>query len=252
MLFSVSQVNFYCGIFLLLRLVLDRYLFFCRATKFLPTSRPCAAHVTCLCVWISSLVLVIPKWIFEVTLDVSSDEKKLCVEKISASSGVGQLASRLLHHTLGFLLPAAALIICCSCVALRLHSGSKQSHKRRAFTVVLWWVVVFLLCWTPYNITLIVDTIKSRAEEPGNSPETALMATSLFGYAHACLRPLLHLSLRANFRTQALALVRCSPAQPVGSLWELGVGEDEQMEQNHKEDEQEQMTTDIQMQSSAC
>lgn len=252
MLFSVSQVNFYCGIFLLLGLVLDRYLFFCRATKFFSTSRPSAAHVTCLCVWICSLVLVIPKWIFGVTLEVSSEEKTLCVENISAASGIGQLETRLLHHTLGFLLPAAILIICCSCVALRLHSGSKQSHKRRTFTVVLWWVVVFLLCWTPYNITLIVDTIKSRAEKPGKSLETALMATSLFGYTHTCLRPLLHLSLSANFRTQALALLRCAPAAPVGSLWELGVGKDEQMEQNHKEDEQEQMTSDLQMQSSGC
>lgn len=185
-------------------------------------------------------------------MDSTNEEKTLCVEKISAASGVGQLVSRLLHHTLGFLLPAATLIICCSCVALRLHSGSKQSHKRRAFTAVLWWVVVFLLCWTPYNITLIADTIKSRAEEPGNSLGTALMATSVLGYAHTCLRPLLHLSLRANFRTQALALLRCAPAEPVGSLWELGVGEDEQREQNHKEDEQEQMTSDLQMQSSAC
>lgn len=240
-------MNFYCGVFLLVGLVLDRYLFFCRATKFYSTSRPSFAHVTCVCVWICSLILVIPKWIFVVTLSVSDKGKKLCVE--SSSSGVGQLVSRLLHHTLGFLLPAAILIICCSCVALRLHSGSKQSHKQRAFTVVLRWVVVFLLCWMPYNITLIVDTVKSRPEETGNSLESALMVTSLFGYAHTCLRPLLHLSLSANLRGQALSLLRCAPAQPVGSLWELGVGEDEQTEQNHKDEEQEQMTGDLQMEA---
>lgn len=186
------------------------------------------------------------------TSNVPGNEKTLCVEDFSASSSVGQLVSRLLHHTLGFLLPAAILIICCSCVALRLHSGSKESHKRRAFMVVLWLVVVFLLCWIPYNITLIVDTVKSRAGETGNSLETALTVTSLFGYIHTCLRPLLHLSLSTNFRTQVLALLRCAPVEPAGSLWELGVGEDEQTEQNHKDEEKEQMTSDHQMQSSQC
>lgn len=187
-----------------------------------------------------------------VTSNVPGSEKTLCVENYSASSDVGQLVSRLLHHTLGFVLPAAILIICCSCVALRLHSGSKESHKQRAFMVVLCLVVVFLLCWMPYNITLIVDTVKSRAEETGNSLETTLMVTSLFGYIHTCLRPLLYLSLSTNFRTQALALLRCAPVEPVGSLWELGVGEGEQTQQTHKDEEQEQMTSDHQMQSSQC
>lgn len=208
--------------------------------------------MTCLCVWIFSLILVIPKWIFVVTLNDPINEETRCVENFSASSGIGHLVSRLLHHMLGFLLPAAILIICCSCVALRLHSGSKEPHRQRAFMVVLWLVAVFLLCWTPFNITLIVDTVKSRAEETGNSLDTALMVTSVFGYIHTCLRPLLHLSLSANFRTQALALLRCAPLQPVGSLWELGVGQDEKMEQNRKDEEQEQITGDHQIQSSQC
>lgn len=180
------------------------------------------------------------------TSNVPGNEEKLCVENLSS---VGQLVSRLLHHTLGFLLPAAILIICCSHMALRLHGRSKELHKQRA---VLWLVVVFLLCWMPYNVTLIVDTVNSRVEETADSLESALMVTSLFGYSHTCLRPLLHLSLSANLRTRAWALLRCAAVEPVGSLWEFGVGEDEQTEQNRKDEEQEQMTSEHQMQSSQC
>lgn len=253
-LLLLPQVNFYCGIFLLGCILLDCYLSCCRATSFYSAGRPVSAHMTCLCVWICSLILVIPKWTFVVTSSGPGFANTLCFENYSASSGVGPLVSRLFHHLLGFLLPAAVLIICCSCVALRLHSSAAQLQKRRAFRVILVLVAVFLLCWTPYNITLFVDTVRSRSEETGDSLKVAVMVTSQFGYIHACLRPLLYLSLSAGFRTQALALLRCSPAGPVASLWRLGVGEeDPTTQQNHKDGEQEQMTSgDHQTQSSQC
>uniref|UniRef100_A0A674PC01 Chemokine (C-X-C motif) receptor 3, tandem duplicate 3 n=1 Tax=Takifugu rubripes TaxID=31033 RepID=A0A674PC01_TAKRU len=218
-----KMVNFYCGIFLLGCIVLDCYLSCCRATKFYSAGRPILAHVTCLCVWICSLLLVTPKWIFVAASNGPGNDKTLCFETYSASSSVGQLVSRLFHHMLGFLLPAAVLIICCSCVALRLHSSSAELQKQRAFTVISCLVAVFLLCWTPYNITLMVDTLRGRSEETGNSQETPVMVTSEFGYIHTCLRPLVYLSLSADFRTQAVALLRCTPAEPVASLWRLGV-----------------------------
>lgn len=204
--------------------------------------------MTCLCVWICSLILVSPKWAFVVTSDAPGNKETLCVEKLSSA---GQLVSRLLHHALGFLLPAAILILCCARVAL-VRGRSNEPHRQRAFMAVLCLVVVFLLCWMPYNISLIVDTAKSRAGGTGNSMERALKATSLFGYIHTCLRPPLHLSQSANLRSRAWALLRCAPVEPVGSLWEFGVGEDEQTEQNHKGEEQEQMTSEHQMQTSQC
>ncbi|CAF98052.1 unnamed protein product [Tetraodon nigroviridis] len=87
----------------------------------------------------------------------------------------------------------------------------------------------------------------------GHSLETPLKMTFLLGYIHTCLRPLLYLSLSAGFRAQALALLRCAPPRPVGSLWGLGLGEDGQTEQSHKdeEQEQEQMTRDHHMRVSA-
>lgn len=210
--------------------------------------------MTCLGVWIGSLILVCPKWIFVVTLNGPGNDKTLCFESYSPSSTAGQLVSRLFHHMLGFLLPAAALLICCSCVALRLYSGSQELQKKqRAFKVVSCLVAVFLLCWTPYNVTLIVDTVRSRSEQTGNSLKAALTVTSHFGYIHTCLRPLVYLSLSADFRTRVLALRRCAPVEPVASLWQLGVGEEEQREQSHKDGEQEQMTrADHQMQTSPC
>lgn len=195
-----------------------------------------------------------------VALKESAQEKTLCVHTYSKSATDWQLVSRLLHHMLGFLLPAATLIICCSCILLRLQRSSQGLQKQRSIMVILSLVVVFFLCWMPYNITLIVDTIRSSSKEhndvDGNSEgslKTALMVTSTLGCIHACFRPLLYLGLCANFRKWTLAILRCAPAESESSLWEFGVGEEALPDQSHEGEELKQMTSvDHQVQSSQC
>lgn len=188
----------------------------------------------------------------------AAQETTLCVHKYPATDW--QLVSRLLHH-MGFLLPAATLIICCSFILLRLQRSSQGLQKQRSIVVILSLVVVFFLCWMPYNITLIVDTIRSSSNEhydglSGNSEsslKTALMVTSTLGCIHACLRPLLYFGLCANFRKWTLAILRCAPVESESSLWEFGVGEEALPDQSHEGEELNQMTSvDHQVHSTQC
>ncbi|XP_073342083.1 C-X-C chemokine receptor type 3-like [Pagrus major] len=243
---AVFNINFYCGIFMLVCISLDCYLSVIHATQLYSQKRPRLAHISCFLVWLGSLILSIADSIFTVG---KKDHEKMCVHKY--------FVSRLGHHTLGFLLPAAALIICCSFILLRLQRSSKGLQKQRAVMVILHLVGVFFLCWMPYNITLIVDTVRRSSKEaddgtPESSLRTALTVTSVFGCVHACLRPLLYLGLCQNFRKRILALLRCAPAKSVGSLWELGVGEEVLPDQNHEVGESEPMSVDHQVQSTQC
>lgn len=109
----------------------------------------------------------------------------------------------------------------------------------------------------PYNITLIVDTIRSSSKKHDDLSEkslkTALKVTSMFGCISACLRPLLYFGLCANFRTQIRAMLECASIESVSSLWDFGIGKDEQAEQNHNGEVQEQLTSvDHQVQSTQC
>lgn len=244
---AVFDVNFYCGIFMLVCISLDSYLSVIHTTQLYSQKRPRLAHISCILVWLGSLILSIADWIFIVAK--ADDEKVVCVHKYSVA--------RLAHHTLGFLLPAAALIICCSFILLRLQRRSKGLQRQRSIMVILPLVGVFFLCWMPYNITLIVDTVRSISKEPDDgtpegSLDTALMVTSMFGCIHACLRPLLYLGLCRNFRKQILALLRRAPVKSVGSLWELGVGEEVLPDQNQEVGEREPMNVDHQVQSTQC
>ncbi|KAM7383220.1 hypothetical protein PAMP_002891 [Pampus punctatissimus] len=240
---AIFNMNFYCGILLLVCISFDHL-----SILYTTQKKPRLTRHTFLSVWLFSLLLTIPYWDFLVVKrDPELEEKTLCIPNCYLPKW--KLVSRLLHHILGFLLPAVALIVCCSCILLRLQHKSKRHQMQRATMVILALVVVFCLCWMPYNITLIVDTFRSTSKvskETGNteSPmKTALTVTSALACVHACLRPLLYLCLCENVRKQTLALLRCEKDETKGSLLEL----------SHEREELKQMTSvEHQAQSTQC
>lgn len=222
-------MNFYCGIALLICIILDRYLSIVHATQLFSQQRPSLVHISCLLVWLFSIVLAIPDWIFMPAWKDPQHESWLMLH--------------LCHHILGFLLPTASLIICCSSIILQLQRRSRGLQTQRPIIVILSLVGVFCLCWMPYNIVFIVDTIRVHSMGPDYSLIRALRVTVSLGCVHACLRPLLYMGLCANFRRQILAMLRCATVESESSLWELGVGEAALPEPSHVNGEKEQMTS---------
>lgn len=251
---AVFNINFYCGIFLLACISVDCCLSIVHATKLYSHKKPGFAHLSCLLVWFISLLLSIPDFIFLTTEKDAAQMKTVCVHSYPQSATDWWLLSHLPHLILGFLLPAATLIICCFLILLRLQQRSKKLQKERAIMVILPLVVVFFLCWMPYNITLIVDTSRGRSKQPQEgSLKTALMVTSALGCVHACLRPLLYLCLCGNFRKLTLALLRCATEESKSSLWEFGVGEEAPPDQGHEVDALKQVTSaEDQVQATQC
>ncbi|CAK6977097.1 C-X-C chemokine receptor type 1-like [Scomber scombrus] len=246
---AVFNMNFYCGIFLLVCISLNHYLFIAHSTLLYSHNRPKLAYISFLLVWFVSFLLTIPDWDFLV-VERTWKENTVCIPNCYLPQK--KLVSRLFHHILGFLLPAVALIICCSCILL-----SKRLQKQRAIILAL--VVVFLSCWTPYNITLIVDTFKNSSKTPQEiansegSLKTALLVTSSLACVHACLRPVLYFSLCRNFRERMLALLRCSKDECEDSLWELGVGEKDLPAKTHEGEALKQITIEEQqVQTTKC
>ncbi|KAM9310466.1 C-X-C chemokine receptor type 3-like [Pholidichthys leucotaenia] len=238
---AAFNINFYSGIFLLFCVSLDLYLPTVHAIQFYSHRRPLLVQISCASVWLASLLLTSPDWAFLEAQTDAAQEKTLCVHNYIHSGTDWLLLSRLPHLVVGFLLPAAALIICCLHLLQPKHI-SKGHKKQRAVMVILFLVGLFFLCWVPYNITLFVDTIKNNSKKsnssssgnPHGSSKSALIVTAALGCAHACVRPLLYFGLCANFRKQLLAILRRAPTESKSSLWELGVGDEAPPEQGHE------------------
>ncbi|KAF6716611.1 C-X-C chemokine receptor type 2 [Oryzias melastigma] len=232
---AVFHINFYCGVFGLLCISLDHYLCINHSDKWRPLRKPSLAGFCCLLVWISSVLLSIPDWMF-LTTNKNQEQKLLCDYSYSLTTTDSLLMSRLYHHTVGFSLPVVSLMLLCSYFlpSLLCKDTGHQRSRRRSVIVILSLVLGFLLFWLPYNITLICDTALRRISQTSpkkpygdtkDSLLSALVITSIFGYIHACLRPPIYMLCCKNFKKQVKKLLMFSNDKIKESLWELSMEE---------------------------
>ncbi|CAL8247477.1 unnamed protein product [Lota lota] len=214
---ALFTINFYCGIFLLACISLDRYLSIVHATQMYSRRKPWMVQASCLSVWLLSLLLSIPDWVFLKAMNNERMGDKIeCVHDYplrSQSNIDWQLASRLFYHIVGFILPSTILIFCYSCILLRLRQGPHGFQKQRAVLVILALVVVFFVCWTPYNVTLMVETLhfNSTIDHTCNSRTSlnkAMIITACLAYLHCSLNPVLYAFMGVKFRHQLLKMLK--------------------------------------------
>lgn len=205
------------------------------ATQMYSRRNPWVVHVSCLVVWLFSLLLSIPDWIFLEALKDSRSNRIRCTPNYlkfapkpenmfnfsAARSQVvtdWQHASRLLYHIVGFLLPSAVLIFCYSCILHRLQCGLQGLQKQKAVRLIVAVVVVFFLCWTPYNITLMVDTLQTGSINDTcgtrSTLDKARVITATIGYLHCSLNPILYAFVGVKFRRQLLDIFNSLCCRP--------------------------------------
>ncbi|XP_042369400.1 kappa-type opioid receptor-like, partial [Plectropomus leopardus] len=104
-----------------------------------------------------------------------------------------------------FVVPVLIITVCYSLMVLRLKSvrmlsGSREKDRnlRRITRLVVVVVAVFVVCWTPIHIFILVKALVSIPET------TAIMAAYFFcvalGYTNSSLNPVLYAFLDENFK----------------------------------------------------
>uniref|UniRef100_A0A8C2IW71 Chemokine (C-X-C motif) receptor 3, tandem duplicate 3 n=1 Tax=Cyprinus carpio TaxID=7962 RepID=A0A8C2IW71_CYPCA len=143
-----------------------------------------------------------------------------------------RLSSRFPHL---FVLPLLLLLCCCSFILLKLRHNSKcqQKKKGQRAAIIAVLVLVFFICWTPYNITFIVNTVQTAesissavAEECEGRQWTASKITAVFGLLHCVVNPVIYLCLSKEFRHRVLTLTKFSACETESndvSLWDSSV-----------------------------
>lgn len=105
-----------------------------------------------------------------------------------------------------FVIPVIIITVCYTLMVLRLKSvrllsGSREKDRnlRRITRLVLVVVAVFVVCWTPIHIFILVKALHSNVPET-----TAVMAAYFFcvalGYTNSSLNPILYAFLDENFK----------------------------------------------------
>nr|XP_020456381.1 C-X-C chemokine receptor type 2-like [Monopterus albus]QBP14643.1 C-X-C chemokine receptor type 1a [Monopterus albus] len=207
----IFEANFYTSIIFLACISVDRYLVIVHASETLKSRQRMCSRLLCAAVWALGWALALPA-LFNDAFELHGDPGRMtCSEKFDMGSATSwRLATRGFRHIFGFFLPLGVMIICYTITIARLlHTRGFQKH--RAMRVIIAVVVAFLLCWAPYHITMMVDTLMRARMIPFDcavrrSVTMALSVTNTLALLHSCINPVLYAFVGEKFRKKMILL----------------------------------------------
>ncbi|XP_067998106.1 lysophosphatidic acid receptor 5 [Melanerpes formicivorus] len=224
---SVFQINMYGSCLFLMCINLDRYVAIVHPLRWRHIRRPKVAKLLCLIVWVMIFVGSIPTAIVHKQnhCEVQNQTVYLCFESFSDNIWQNNLFPLVvLAELLGFLLPLSCVTYCSVRIFQELCQGSQTKSLRQQKTVRLLLVnlVIFIICFVPYNTTLAVyGLIKAQVmkvdPETQSSVRQVLIITMLFASMNCMLDPLIYYFSTEGFRNTFKQLRR-------GQTWDSDVG----------------------------
>ena len=116
---------------------------------------------------------------------------------------------------IGFLIPLAIIIVCYSTLLfkilgskLRIRSdgtGTAQRASKRVLILTVSVIVVFVVCWLPYNVVQLV--IQFSSGPMSHAMRVAYSFSSCWCYTNSCFNPLVYTFIGENFKKNLMDLV---------------------------------------------
>ncbi|XP_072313087.1 C-X-C chemokine receptor type 5 [Eucyclogobius newberryi] len=210
----LKNMNHLCGSFLLACIAFDRYLAIVHAISSMQFRQPKAVHLICILLWVVCLGFSVPNVVFlTVKIGDTNSTGLFCFYNdygMHANNWV--LTNRVLNH-LCFFLSLAVMALCYTAIVGTLWKSQKNKAKQGAIRLALLITLAFCLCWLPYNITLLMNTlvdvqfIIDISCNYYTSLNSALEVTKCLGILHCCLNPFLYAFVGVRFRDELIQLL---------------------------------------------
>ncbi|XP_037638633.1 mu-type opioid receptor [Sebastes umbrosus] len=203
MVMSIDYYNMFTSIFTLTTMSIDRYVAVCHPVKALDFRTPRNAKIVNVCNWILSSAIGLPVMFMASTaITPSSIDCKLI---FPIPSWYWDTLLKICVFIFAFIMPVLIITVCYGLMILRLKSvrmlsGSQEKDRnlRRITRMVLVVVAVFIVCWTPIHIFVIITALI-------NIPNSTLQTITwhfciALGYTNSSLNPVLYGYLDENFK----------------------------------------------------
>lgn len=209
----LQELSFYSSILFLTCISMDRYMVIVRAMDARKGNRQLFSWGVCAAVWIVGTLLSLPG-LFNSASPSQNSSHVVCSERYDPSNAdEWRLATRILRHVLGFVVPLAIMLPCYGVTIKRLLHIRGGFQRQRAMRVIVVVVVAFLLCWTPYHIAVMADSFFRTKIVPYKCParlavDKAMLATQSLGLLHSCVNPVLYAFVGEKFRRRLFQIMR--------------------------------------------
>lgn len=209
----VQELSFYSSILFLTCISVDRYMVIVRALEARKANRQVVSWGVCAAVWLVGALLSLPG-LFSSSFVSHNSSQIVCAERYDpGSADTWRLVTRILRHSLGFLIPLAVMLPCYGVTVKRLLRVRGSLQRQRAMRVIVFVVVAFLLCWTPYHLAVMTDTFFRSKLVPYQCParkavDQAVFATQSLALLHSCVNPVLYAFVGEKFRRRLLQMMK--------------------------------------------
>lgn len=209
----LQELSFYSSILFLTCISVDRYMVIVRAMDARRANRQLVSWGVCAAVWAVGVFLSLPG-LFNSSFSSGNSSHTVCTERYDPSSAdEWRLATRVLRHALGFVIPLAVMLPCYGVTIQRLLHIRGGFQRQRAMRVIVVVVAAFLLCWTPYHIAVMTDSFFRAKIVPYKCParmavDRAMFATQSLGLLHSCVNPVLYAFVGEKFRRRLQQIMR--------------------------------------------
>ncbi|XP_041648737.1 C-C chemokine receptor type 5 isoform X2 [Cheilinus undulatus] len=220
---SIYYIAFYCGIFFISLMSIDRYLAIVHAVYAMRARTRSFGMIAAGVTWLAGVLASFPELIY-LKLQHDVHNMTYCYPDFPTSSSdesstdtyhFWRVFSLLKMNILGLLIPFIMMVFCYSQIIWRLLNS--RSSKKPAIRLVVIVVAVFFCCWVPYNITALFRALEYlhiyAGCESSQAILIALQATEAVAYSHSCLNPFLYVFVGEKFRRHLLKLVNRTPCR---------------------------------------
>ncbi|XP_014812898.1 PREDICTED: B2 bradykinin receptor [Calidris pugnax] len=223
----MSSMNFYSSIYFLTLVSIDRYLALVKTMSLGRMRRTVCAKWNSFVVWTCALLMCSPAMVFRNLQYYEDYNVTACMLVYPAS--YWRPANNCLLNIVGFVIPLCVITYCTLQIIKALRSSELQKLKvvqteRKATMLVLAVLLLFVVCWLPFQITTFIDTISSLTHTSKCLEHINDLLTQIAvfcAYSNSCLNPILYVIVGKHFQKKAVEFYkdlfpkRCRKSQSV-------------------------------------
>ncbi|XP_045150997.1 CX3C chemokine receptor 1 [Echinops telfairi] len=199
-------IGFFGGIFFITVISIDRYLAIVLAANSMRNRTVQHGVIVSLSVWAAAILVAAPQFMF-----TKQNDGECLGDYPEILQDVWPLLRNVEANCLGFLLPLLIMGFCYFRIIWTLLT-CKNHKKAKAIKLIFLVVVVFFLFWTPYNVMVLLETLKLYHFFPSCDIQRelrwALNVTETIAFSHCCLNPLIYAFAGEKFRRYLSHLYR--------------------------------------------
>lgn len=209
---TMLYMNLYSSICFLMLVSIDRYLALVKTMSVGRMRGVRWAKLYSLVIWGCTLLLSSPMLAFRTMKEYRAEGYNVTACVIMYPTRTWEVFTNILLNCVGFLLPLSVITFCTVQILQALRNNEMQKFKeiqteRKATVLVLAVLLLFVVCWLPFQVSTFLDTLLRLGVLSGCWEEHVIdvltQVSSYVAYSNSCLNPLVYVIVGKRFRKKS-------------------------------------------------